>query len=394
MASVQTAAMAVCEEEEAERASRRGRKARKRNRATVSEIYENMGPNLFRRYYPMSYESFWILHDKLGDSIEICTMAVQGWTASSGGDESGFGGGSGRGGNHTDPPTPNGKISSDVRLGCALRYFAGGSPGDILSTYRISLTSVLLSVSWGVVEAVNQCEEFHISYPPCHELQRRIAADFASVSDVNFTACAGAIDGVLICIGKPSEKDAKSSGISQKKLFCARKNKFGLNCQAVSDRCGRILDISINYGGASSDILAFEASDLYQRLNSGILADGLVLFGDNAYLNTPFMATPYPNAKPGAEDNYNFYHSQVSNSILYCIESELCAMIALTFSFVDQFLLAPHPCRMCVWNASPPLGDTPFGDIVQCNHCKSGSVSQCPCKATQFLYRRSRETWL
>jgi hypothetical protein len=75
---------------------------------------------------------------------------------------------------------------------------------------------------WGVVEAVNQFEEFHISYPASHELQQRIAADFAAVSDVNFTVCAGAIDGVLICIGKPSEKDAEKAQISCKKLFCAR----------------------------------------------------------------------------------------------------------------------------------------------------------------------------
>ncbi len=42
------------------------------------------------------------------------------------------------------------------------------------------------------------------------------------------------------------------------------------------------------------------------------LADGLVLFGDNVYLNMSFMVTPYPNAKAGAEDNFNYFQSQVS----------------------------------------------------------------------------------
>jgi hypothetical protein len=40
-----------------------------------------------------------------------------------------------------------------------------------------------------------------------------------------------------------------------------------------------------------------------------------VLFGDNAYLNTPYMATPFTNVANDpnrvAEDNYNFYHSQL-----------------------------------------------------------------------------------
>ena len=37
-----------------------------------------------------------------------------------------------------------------------------------------------------------------------------------------------------------------------------------------------------------------------------------VLFGDNAYLNTPYMATPFTNvagdANLVAKDSYNFYH--------------------------------------------------------------------------------------
>jgi hypothetical protein len=38
----------------------------------------------------------------------------------------------------------------------------------------------------------------------------------------------------------------------------------------------------------------------------------LVLFGDNAYINTPqYMVTPFTNVSSGGEDDYNFYHSQV-----------------------------------------------------------------------------------
>lgn len=40
-----------------------------------------------------------------------------------------------------------------------------------------------------------------------------------------------------------------------------------------------------------------------------------VLFGDNAYLNTSYMATPFPNVAGNedmkSKDNYNFYHSQL-----------------------------------------------------------------------------------
>ena len=68
---------------------------------------------------------------------------------------------------------------------------------------------------------------------------------------------------------------------TEENLFAFVK-KFGLNMQAVSDVHGRILDFSINYGGASSDCLAFEASDLFQKLENGILDEGSTFFGDNA----------------------------------------------------------------------------------------------------------------
>jgi hypothetical protein len=89
----------------------------------------------------------------------------------------------------------------------------------------------------------------------------------------------------------------------------------------VSDCRGRILDISIKYGGSTADCLALEGSDLYDHLeNKGLMQkDGdkprFVLFGDNAYLNTSYLATPFPNVSgvpmQKTKDDYNFYHSQL-----------------------------------------------------------------------------------
>jgi hypothetical protein len=39
------------------------------------------------------------------------------------------------------------------------------------------------------------------------------------------------------------------------------------------------------------------------------------LFGDNAYVNTLYMATPYKGVKNGSKDAYNFYHSQLQINI-------------------------------------------------------------------------------
>jgi hypothetical protein len=176
--------------------------------------------------------------------------------------------------------------------------------------YGVSHTELMDSV-WYVVKAVNAMKQWYITYPLDYEKQKEIVHNFKEKSSVGFDVCAGTIDGILIWIHKPMVEEAKSVGIDQQKFYCGRKHKFWLNYQAVCDARGRFLDISITHGGVSSDLLSFENSTLFKHLESGALAKGYVLFGDNAYLNTLFMATPYPNTNGGPKDNYNFYHSQL-----------------------------------------------------------------------------------
>ena len=177
---------------------------------------------------------------------------------------------------------------------------------DIMAKYGISHASLYESI-WAVVKTVNSCDEFSIEYPASETAQLKIAHEFENVSKVKFNNCAGAIDGILIWILKPSEEDANDAGCRRSKVFCGCKGKFGLNCLAVSDVRGRFLDISIGLPGASSDCIAFEGRDLYKRLEGRILKNGLVLYGDNAYINTRYVATPFPNVSSGSKDDYNFF---------------------------------------------------------------------------------------
>ena len=258
----------------------------------------------------MSYESLWKLHDKLKEGISLAHKRYLDKMKRQRRARRSCSGGRRRLNSPAPPPVPNGKISTSVRLACALRYFAGGSSYDIMAKYGVSHSEVMNSV-WYVVEASNQMKDWYITYPENHEDQLRISKEFHDKSSVDFGCCAGAIDGILIWTHRPTLKEASKVGVDQQKFFCGRKHKFGLNCQAVCDVRGRFLDISITHGASAADCLAFENSELYKRLQNGLLRDGLVLFGDNAYINTIFMATPYPNTSGGSKDNYNFYHSQL-----------------------------------------------------------------------------------
>ncbi|KAI2501607.1 DDE superfamily endonuclease [Fragilaria crotonensis] len=269
------------------RGSSAGRTFRKRNRRSVRDVYNEIGKGYFRRAYRMNYGTF----KRLASDLCPYIIAALGRTG-------------------TPRFIRNGQITPDVRLACALRWFAGGSAYDIMTTYGISHTDTMNSV-WYVVDAVNRHPRFNIVYPDDHDKQRSIAQGFEKVSSAGFDCCAGAVDGILIWTHKPSPKDCMDAGCGPVKFHCGRKKKYGLNCQAVCDVRGRILDISIIYPGSSSDCLSFEGMSLFHKLEEGILAPGLCLFGDNAYLSTPYMATPYAAVLGGTKDSYNFYHSQL-----------------------------------------------------------------------------------
>ena len=92
----------------------------------------------------------------------------------------------------------------------------------------------------------------------------------------------------------------------------SEKKKFGMNLQGTVNHHCQFLHISVQHPASTSDYLTFSTMDLFHKLEKpGFLAPGLCLFGDNAYVNTPYMATPFRNVPSGSKDDYNFYHSQV-----------------------------------------------------------------------------------
>jgi hypothetical protein len=266
-----------------------------RQRVSIHKIFRQLGPRNFRRAYRMTYESFIDLCNLLRSHIRYLLKKQ----------------------NSTSGLERRGKkkmICIRIRVACALRYFAGGSPYDLMLCYGISRASVFCSI-WLVVEAINRCHSFDIVFPSDHEQQREMAALFKEKSSAGIDCCVGAVDGILIWIARPTIKDCIKAACAPQKFFCGRKHKYGLNCQAICDAKGRFLDVSLIFPGSTSDILSFESSSFFSKLQEGLLADGLCIFGDNAYINSTFMATPYTGVSGGVKDSYNFYHSQLRINI-------------------------------------------------------------------------------
>ena len=271
-----------------------------RRRRTIQSLYREYG-SLFARAYRMNYEGFMVLHDKLKQGIQEYITNNNNRTEYS---PSSF--------NQSYCfYIPNGKISTEIRLATALRYFAGGSYLDISILHGISKTDVYRSV-WAVVHATNISPLLQFRFPTTSEECKSTAYNFTFRSKAGFDNFVGCIDGMLLWTEKPFQKHCEKVGVDSGKFYCGRKGKFGLNMQGVCDARRRFTYISVQHPASASDYLAFVTSSLYQKLTEGTgLPDGYCLYGDNAYVNETYMAVPFPNTSSGPKDAYNYYQSQV-----------------------------------------------------------------------------------
>jgi DDE superfamily endonuclease len=267
----------------------------RRVRHSVSNIMYELG-GYSRRYYRMSDTSFWILHNMLKPSLEKLLEPKLHRPRKK----------------RRKRNAPNGLISTSIRLSIALCYFAGGDPLDLALVHGVSHSEVFNSV-WMVVDAVlHHTPALDIVVPKSDADQRQLAKDFHSVSTAGFDICVAAIDGILIWIPKPTDKECEKMQCGPKKFYCARKKKFGLNMQGTCDLKGRFLDVPIYHPGSTSDYLAFVTSPLYHNQEKpGFLAPGLAIFGDGAYSSNRYMVTPFKMAHSGSKDVFNFYQSQL-----------------------------------------------------------------------------------
>ena len=263
----------------------------RRKRKVVSAIFSELGPYYVHKSYRMDEVHFWKLYNMLKphNRNKKRKRSKQG-------------------------STPNGEIPFTLRLSIAIRYFAGGSPCDLMSSHGVGYADVYRSI-WLVVDTINMCPNLSISFPT-RTKQRVFAREFEKKSSVGFHNCIGCIDGILIWTNKPSKVYLTKAKLGCKKFFCGRKKRYGLNMQAVCDSKRRFIDIDISHPASTSDYLAFGTSPICKELEKpGFLVEGLCLYGDNAYVNAPYMVTPFKAVSSGPKDGFNFYQSQLRINI-------------------------------------------------------------------------------
>jgi hypothetical protein len=186
-----------------------------------------------------------------------------------------------------------------------------------MQIYDVSLTTVYLSV-WGVIDVVNKTDLLAYHFPS-HDEQRRISRAFSRKCKAGFDMVIGAIDGLLIWTLMPPLSMCRFLNIGQSNFRCHRKDKFGFNMQAICDHNLKFYWVEVWWPGATSDYMAWATSWLCHALeNNGVtklLANGMTLVGDNAYVKKMYMAIPLRGQQSGWKDGYNFSISQIRITI-------------------------------------------------------------------------------
>ena len=121
---------------------------------------------------------------------------------------------------------------------------------------------------WVVIDVINASDFLAYSFPD-HDEQKKIARAFEAKSGADFNCVIGAIDGLLICIHKPAEYFCKMINCGAASFRCHRKDKFGLNMQAICDHKLRFRWIDVSWPGASSDYMAWATSTFCVMLETG-----------------------------------------------------------------------------------------------------------------------------
>ena len=239
----------------------------RRRKDFSKDIVIPLGEVYFRRSYRMKVKSFYNLHAILKKELEYEFLPqVQK--------------------NRRKNSTYH--IDLKIRLSAALRFFAGEDPYDIMISHGISHSSVYRSI-WGVVDCINRCDQLSFHFPN-HEEHISISKGFKKMSGALFDCVVGCIDGMLVWTTKPSKSECRDEKCGEKNFKCSRKDKFGLNLQAICDNKLKFIWLDIKWPGATSDYMAWVTTDLCHDLEStDKLVKGMCIVGDNAYIKKPYI---------------------------------------------------------------------------------------------------------
>jgi hypothetical protein len=231
--------------------------------------------------------------------------------------------------------TGKGPITPEIALHCLLRWLAGGSYLDIRLYAGISVSSFYVVVHRCAI-AILKLPELDYSFPATNEELERVANGFKDLCDHEvMDGCVGCMDGMLLPIITPASSEVGHV----KSYFSGHYQEYGINLQGVCDSKCRFLFAAVAAPGGTNDITAYRKTGLSNKIEN--LPLGKYVIGDNAYICTEHLLTPFSGSqkKDKKNDAYNFHLSRFR------------IRIEMTFGrFVNKWRLFKNPVAVKLQN--------------------------------------------
>jgi hypothetical protein len=208
---------------------------------------------------------------------------------------------------HNQAARRGGIIMPEIRLYCNLRWLGGGSYTDICIFVGINQAS-FYRIAWQTIFAIVDCTELRLRFPQTLEECAVAAQNFATISRGRaITNCVGAVDGFLLEIAAPPRHIVGNV----RSYFSGHYQRYGVNCQAVSDHLSRFIYFAIAGPEVMGNNSAVNQIDLFNLIHN--LPVPYCVIGDAAYQPTEHLvAMCYGlDKKRKIYDNINFYASQL-----------------------------------------------------------------------------------
>ena len=198
-------------------------------------------------------------------------------------------------------------IIPEIIMHCLIRYMAGGSYIDIRLVVDVSITAFYNCIRIAM-KALIKCTALKIQFPKNNEEVIKQGRLFKKLSTNGvIDKCVGCIDGILIRIKTPSVKECGSV----KSFYSGHYAAMGLNVQASCDHLCRFNYVSVAAPGGAHDLGAYSRIRISQIVEN--LPSGYYIIGDNAYMATEHLITPFSGSQKLEPLNsiYNFYCAQI-----------------------------------------------------------------------------------
>jgi hypothetical protein len=205
--------------------------------------------------------------------------------------------------------TQRGNVTVENKLQMTLRFLAGGAMQDVRRISGVGKRWFYECI-YQVIDAICDSAILRIEFPASATAREQAAAEFKKHSRYGIMqGCVGALDGWLCSILAPP---ARQDGPGPRAYYSGHYSKMGINVQACVDAYSRFIFVSCDHPGGVNDARAYSETKLPIVVEA--LERGLYVVGDNAYVSTNKLLTPFTGVQVAGDlykDSFNFALSQL-----------------------------------------------------------------------------------